>query len=420
MPQPAFGSSKQSKESTKSKTQPPDFTWRPIILSLYGPALLFGQGQGAIITVIALTAHQLGASYAISGLIVTLVGIGLFVGNIPATLLVSKFGERSAMIAASVFSALGMVFCLSALNLWILGIGVLMQGVSTSVFNLARQAYMIQAVPFQLRARAFSVMGGVQRIGFFIGPFLAAPSMYFFDLSGAYYVGILTISITIIFCYLAPELPAYEPAVCEKGKVVKPESSSGLLGMWQQTKAFKRLFLIMGTAVMLLTALRAVRPVILPLWAAHMAISPATMSLIFSVSSAVDMIVFYPAGKIMDEKGRGWVAIPCVTLLGLSFILMAMSHSILGFVLAALLMGFANGIGAGIVMTLGADYAPDSARIEFLGVWRLITDSGHTIGPLMLSLLVMVTSLATGVFVTGLFGFLAGWVFIREFFLNKR
>lgn len=420
MQRPTFDADKQSKEPIQNDTQPPDFSWRPIMLSLYGPALLFGQGQGAILTVIALTAHQLGASYAVSGLVVTLVGVGLFLGNIPATLLVSRYGERSAMVTASFLSALGMVLCLKAPNLWVLGIGVLMQGVSTSVFNLARQAYMILSVPFQLRARAFSVMGGVQRVGFFVGPFLAAPSMYLFNLPGAYYVGILATSITTVFCYLTPELPIYHYATSDDEETTQSTAGTGLAGMWQQTKTYRKLFLVMGLAVMLLTALRAARPVIIPLWAEHVQVRPATMSLIFSISSAVDMLVFYPAGKIMDEKGRGWVAVPCVTLLGLSFIFMSLSHHTLGFVLSALLMGFANGIGAGIVMTLGADNAPDSARIEFLGVWRLITDSGHTLGPLMLSLLIMVSSLAVGVFVTGLFGFLAGWVFMREFFLKKK
>ena len=38
----------------------------------------------------------------------------------------------------------------------------------------------------------------------------------------------------------------------------------------------------------------------------------------------------------------------------------------------ALLLGFGNGLGSGIVMTLGADFAPARGRAEFLGVWRLV------------------------------------------------
>ena len=32
-------------------------------------------------------------------------------------------------------------------------------------------------------------------------------------------------------------------------------------------------------------------------------------------------------------------------------------------------------------MTMGSDYAPRHGRAQFLGVWRLIGDSGGTVGP---------------------------------------
>ncbi|MEK8227717.1 hypothetical protein NKG05_18850 [Oerskovia sp. M15] len=38
--------------------------------------------------------------------------------------------------------------------------------------------------------------------------------------------------------------------------------------------------------------------------------------MIFGLSGAVDMLLFYPAGKIMDRMGRLWVAVPCMVVLG--------------------------------------------------------------------------------------------------------
>jgi hypothetical protein len=40
-------------------------------------------------------------------------------------------------------------------------------------------------------------------------------------------------------------------------------------------------------------------------------------------------------------------------------------------------MGVGNGLGSGIVMTLGADAAPRVGRAPFLGVWRLLSLVGH-------------------------------------------
>ena len=43
-------------------------------------------------------------------------------------------------------------------------------------------------------------------------------------------------------------------------------------------------------------------------------------------------------------------------------------------------IGFGNGIGSGMIMTLGADYSPIAGRAHFLGLWRLIVDIGSTGG----------------------------------------
>ena len=47
-----------------------------------------------------------------------------------------------------------------------------MTGICTAVWLLARQAYVAAVVPFRLRARAMSTLGGVYRIGLFVGPFV--------------------------------------------------------------------------------------------------------------------------------------------------------------------------------------------------------------------------------------------------------
>src|SRR5690625_3772065 len=147
------------------------FCWKKIFIPAFGPSLLFGIGLGAILPVIALTAIDLNASNALSGLIVALVGLGSLINNIPAALITARFGERRSLIGAAIFSVFSIVLCLLAWHPGILAIGVFFLGMATSVFYLARQSYMIDAVPAALRARAFSTLGGTQRIGMLIGPF---------------------------------------------------------------------------------------------------------------------------------------------------------------------------------------------------------------------------------------------------------
>src|SRR5690606_37487368 len=121
---------------------------------------------------------------------------------------------------------------------------------------------------------------------------------------------------------------------------------------------------------LLVGAMRAARQVAIPLWADVIGLSPTTTALVFGCVSSIDMLVFYPAGKIMDHFGRVWVALPCSLMLAASLLAMPLTTTLVPFVLVCLLMGLGNGIGSGIVMTLGADASPVNGRTEFLGLWR--------------------------------------------------
>ena len=73
-------------------------------------------------------------------------------------------------------------------------------------------------------------------------------------------------------------------------------------------------------------------------------------------------------------------------------------------------LGFGNGIGSGLVMTLGADFSPDVGRAAFLGIWRQLSDTGNTLGPLTLSGVTALVGLAPAVAVNALLGLAAAGV----------
>ncbi|MET4622624.1 MFS family permease [Arthrobacter sp. 2762] len=75
-------------------------------------------------------------------------------------------------------------------------------------------------------------------------------------------------------------------------------------------------------------------------------------SLIYGLSGAIDMLVFYPAGKLMDRKGRPWVAVPSTVIMGMALILIPFTGGFVPLLLAALLIGFGHGISSGLVITL--------------------------------------------------------------------
>jgi len=378
------------------------FSLKDIAVPAFGPSILYGVSNGAILPVVALTARELGASLATSGLIVGLVGIGSLVSNIPAAMFTSRHGERRSMVGAAALSVVALLLCIFAGTLWMLATGVFMVGMASSVFLLARQGYMIDAVPAYMRARALSTLAGTMRIGVFAGPFAGAALIHFMGLQGAYWVAAVAMTGAGLIAWFAPDMAP--PRRRGEAAVARPR-------LLDVARAHRQVYLTLGLGILLVSAVRASRQVVIPLWADHLGVNPATTSLIYGLVAAIDMSVFYPAGMLMDRRGRLWVAVPSTLLMGCALIGTSLTSGVAGFVIVAMMLGMGNGIGSGIVMTLGADAAPASGRTEFLGLWRLMSDLGGSLGPVALSGITALVSLAAGVAAMGGVGLAAAAVF---------
>ena len=379
------------------------FSLRRIAVSAFGPSLLFGLGEGAILPVIPLTARELGASVPMAALVVTLIGVGSLVSNIPASLITMHRGERWAIVAAALWCAVAMALCAATSHLGIFALGSFMIGMSQAVFSLARQSYLTEAVPVEFRARALSTLGGSMRIGLFIGPFIAAAAIHSYGIIGAYGVGIAALMVSAIVAARIPDLETRHATAqpdAAKPAPAKPTLLSTL-------RDHRHVFVTLGVGVTLVSAVRATRQALIPLWADHLGLAPSVASLIYGLAGGIDMLVFYPAGKVMDQKGRRWVAVPSMVIMGAALLLTPFTQGATTLLIAAMAIGFGNGIGSGMVMTLGADHSPARGRAHFLGVWRLMADLGSSCGPALLSLLAATMSLGAGIAVTGVIAFAA-------------
>ncbi|HEY9027472.1 MAG TPA: MFS transporter [Burkholderiaceae bacterium] len=388
---------------------PRTFSLRRIAVSAFGPSLLFGLGEGAILPVIPLSARDLGASVAVAALAVALIGIGSLVSNIPASLITMHRGERWAIVAAALWCAVAMALCAATTHLGVFAIGCFMVGMSQAVFSLARQSYLTESVPVEFRARALSTLGGVMRIGMFFGPFIAAAAIHRFGLIGAYGVGVAALLIAAVIAARIPDLESSDTARRDRVQAAaEPASAAVAVPTLRSTvRDHRHVFVTLGIGVLLVSAVRATRQAVIPLWADHLALEASVASLIYGISGGIDMLVFYPAGHVMDRKGRGWVAVPSMVVMGAALLLTPLTHGAWTLLLAAMVLGFGNGIGSGMVMTLGADHSPSVGRAHFLGVWRLMSDIGSSCGPALLSLLAAALSLGAGIVVTGLLAFAA-------------
>ena len=149
-----------------------------------------------------------------------------------------------------------------------------------------------------------------------------------------------------------------------------------------------------GMVMVMLSFLRHSRVLVIPLVGVSLGLGESEVGLAFSLSSLVDMLMFLPAGLILDHAGRKYALAPSLFLLGTAIVLLPLATGFVQFCGFAMLAGLGNGFGTGIFMTLGGDFSPSNGRSEFLGVWRLVGDAGGALGPFVLGTIASATTLA--------------------------
>ncbi len=381
------------------------------LTAVYLPTMIYETGIGAVTPVIPLTALHLHASPAIAALIVALLGIGQVVGDIPAGILATRWGDRKAMLYGAGVTLLLLVICAFTPDWEIFALSVFVLGMVNALFVLARQAYLTEVTPPLRRSLALSMLGGMTRIGSLIGPFFGGFVMSLFAvqlthgaqdwLPGAYWAAVVLTCITALVVYAVPEI-----AVPQTKKGIKPQAVKTSFIFKKHAKMFATL----GIGIIFVGAVRQTSSTALPLWSAHIGLSASVTSYVYGLSGLLDAALFYPAGRLMDRFGRMWVAIPSMLILGGAILFIPFTHGIWSIAVVSLIMGLGNSIGAGMIMTISADMAPADYRAQFLATCRLFGDTGSAAGPLLVAGGAAIGFLAGGIWLLGTLGILSALI----------
>ena len=411
---------------------PPPFSWRSIVLPAYLPTFLFSFGEGAILPVIPVVATERGASIALAGLIAAMLMVGELVGDLPAGWLVARIGERNAMIGASLLAVIGILIALVSPSVTALGIGVFLLGLATAVFGLARHAFLTSYVPGRVRARALSTLAGVFRGGWAVGPFVAAAIIAWTGSSESVFWVLVAACFAVVVVLIVLPDPERVFGAARRARAAsvadgvrtegQAEADAASHGVFRAIVVHRAVLLRIGSGVGLLSAIRASRTVILPLWAVSIGMAPETAALVIGISAMIDFALFYVSGQVMDRFGRLWSAIPGLIGLGTGHLVLAFTHDVPGneawFTAVAVLFGVANGLSSGVILTLGADLAPKAAPAPFLGAFRTMADAGQAAAPLALAAITSAVSIMVATAAMGVLGFVGAailWRYVPRF-----
>ncbi len=371
---------------------------RRLALPVYVPTVLYSGGAAAIVPVLPLVGLRLGMTVPQVAMLGTLAGVLAVVGPLPTGRVVQALGERAALIVGALVSIVSIIACLVAATapsglwrLWLFAGAVLVMSLGDLTWDLGRQTYLAEEVPAHLRARAMTLFGGMMRVGRIVGPLLGAGAIAAFGAPAAFVVHLVAAitALALVTFFITPHV-ALDSARGQGSDDPAPRRRDVL-----------RPILLVGTSVLILAAARTNRDLLLPLLGHWYGYSDSLVSVVFAVSSGVELILVLPAGSLMDRYGRAAVLVPCLAMMGVAFLATPLAASRVGLFAVAGLLALGNGLGAGINKTLSADVTPSRGRATWMGVWNSFVGAGGFAGPAIIAVATSVASVVVAGVATG-------------------
>lgn len=407
--------------------------------AVYLPAALLAFCNGLLIPTLPLFVDDFGVPFSIVGLVLAGEALGTLLADLPSGHLLRRFDQKTVMAVGVGLVVVSVAALALAEDVIVILALRLLAGAGAAMWNLSRHAFLAEATQSRGRGRALASFGGVMRLGMFLGPAVGGliASLYGLRAPFLLYAVIAAIALVSVLRFVprrasASSVPAGAPAGLRVAGGSEPATRraatgptpdrptpAGVAGVAGAPGATRgrppgRLGILAaaGAAQLMAQMLRAGRKVLLPLFAAGvLGLDVAAVGIVLSVSAFVDLAMFYPAGWLMDNRGRKSAIVPSFLVQAVALALVPLTGGFVGILLVGVMLGVGNGLGTGTMMTLGADLAPPGALGEFLGAWRLVGDSGSTAGPLVVGAVAEALDLGLAAIVIAAIGLAAAGMF---------
>ena len=337
------------------------------------PTLLVSTGTGMLVPVLPVYLRELGLSYTVVTTVLAAIGVGSMVAQIPVGALVARVGERPVMLVALAVLAIAIALLgFAPVTIALVALRVV-AGFGSTGWLLSRHSFMTSSIPVDVRGRASSLFGGMSRLGFLIGPLLGGFIAGRWGFEAAFIVTGVTTALGIVPLMVAPD---------DQGDRPNHEKSqpSSLLTVIRE---HKRSLVTAGVVQLGVIAVRSGRQAVLPFLGVAVGLDVSEVGLLIAIGVASELLLVPVAGLLMDRFGRLAAVVPSLSLFGVGLLLAAAASTATALIGAGVVMGLGNGLGAGTMLTIGSDLAPQRDPSRFLAVLGTTRDTGRIFGPLL-------------------------------------
>ena len=368
-------------------------------------------GFGALIPVLPLYAQAFGVPASAIGTTIAVYGLARMLSALPAGRLADLLGRRQSMAIGGLVCTLGNLWCALAGSFPEFVMARFVAGVGAGWVQAAGIIVLADISTPAQRGRMMSIYQGAFLFSVGIGPFPGGILAQQFGLAAPFAAYAIACGVAgVLAWFVVPETRTFS---AKGGPAATP---STVPFMTQMRILMSNVGYAMVCLVGLVNAVVRTGGLfnVVPLLAASkLGLGPGQIGSLMALGSLLGLAASYPAGVLADRIGRKPIIVPSALLTAVAFVVYCWAPSLIWFGIACALWGVAVAVNGAAPAAYAADNAQPGMNAAAMSGYRMVSDVGYVIGPILLGLVVDWQGAETGLLFAAFLVAAAGLLFAR-------
>jgi MFS family permease len=357
-----------------------------VLIWLCGVIFLTQLGFGSIVPVVPLYAREFGVSQWAIGLTIAVYGLARFLVSVPTGQLADRVGRRWSLVLGEIVTAVGNLLCgLSTTYEQFLAFRFI-AGAGSAMVLTSGQISLADVATSANRGRVMGIYQGVFLFAVGFGPFPGGVLAERFGLNAPFFVfAVLGALAGVVAFTQVPETRGFrEKQMEDAAKTVENQT----LPLFQQLRVlFSRggfVLISLVSFAQFFSRTGAIFAVVPVLGTVKLGLRPDQIGTGLSLVSLLNLGMVYLSGVLADRFGRKTIIVPANMLTGISMATLALAPDYGWFVAGLALWGISGGVAGAVPAAYAADMAPPGMNAATMSSFRMVSEFGYVIGPLLL------------------------------------
>ena len=355
-----------------------------VVLNLSLVTFLILLGLSMVAPILPTYAESFQVSYTLVGFVVSSFAVTRMFLDLPADLLSRRFDKKRIMIFGLVLLSTSSILAGLAPNYITLVIARMIEGAGSALYVTTATVFLAQISGEEKRGQWMSLYLGMLLLGAIFGPTFGGVLADTYDIRTPFFAYAIITGLAIVPTLTLPKLAS-------SGN----ESSLQIRGILRDMKEVlsNPSFLMVTFAIFTMFFLRTgVRSTLVPLFAANnLGLDSGEIGLVLTVGGITTALTITPTGSISDRIGRKIPLALCLLLTAGITLVIPFSTDLLTLSAALAIYGAVIGL-QGPSAAYATDVSPQDKLEISMGLYRMISDFGFVVGPLLLGFLADITA----------------------------